>query len=138
MKKFNAFLKIAFAFLFACVISITFMVEQAMATGYFSRNCSEVDIFNSYLITTCTKDDNTDQTNFLDLDEYIGVSDNGQLTWESSNLSKSCKDLGLGQLLNRDYVLNAKCLTKDGTYVQTDINLDEHFTNINGKLKFES
>lgn len=52
MNKLNPLLKVAVSFLFACLISFNFVVNQAMATGDFSQSCSEVGNYNSFLIAT--------------------------------------------------------------------------------------
>ncbi|MEA5534504.1 hypothetical protein [Crocosphaera sp. XPORK-15E] len=48
MKTVYSLLKVTVAFLFACVISLNFVVDQAMATGDFSKTCSEIELYNSF------------------------------------------------------------------------------------------
>lgn len=144
MNNLSVFFKLAFAFLLACVISLTGIVDGAMATGQFSQTCEDIGLGQSlstraYLLNAqCEKIDGSFQATSIDLDESIGNL-NGTLSWGDANFSKTCKDIGLGQdFLTREYTLNAQCEKVDGiTYEQTDINLDEHIANIDGVLEYE-
>ena len=137
MKKVYLLLKVTCAFLFACVISLNLFVDKAMATGQFSQTCENIELNGSNLSADCRKINGSYQGTSIDLDYEIGNL-NGVLSWGDHNFSITCKDMGLGQLFTRQYVLNAKCEKADGfTYEQTEITLDEHIANIDGNLKYE-
>ena len=138
MKKLNSLLKVALAFLFAGVISLNFVVEPAMATGDFSQTCEDIELIDGSILVASCQDISGDyyETGFY-LDDVIGNLD-GVLSWYDGNFSLTCTDIGLGQSLSsRDYVLNAQCEKIDGTYVQTDIDLDDYIANLDGYLEFE-
>jgi hypothetical protein len=139
MKTVNTLLKIVFAVLFACIVSLNFVVDQAMATGEFSKTCEDITLEGSTLSAVCEKADGyTLNPTVINLDKYIGNLD-GTLSWGDSRFSLTCQDLGLGQLFgSRHYNISGNCEKRDGyTLEATDIDLDAHIANINGTLKYE-
>jgi len=139
MKKGMLILKVAFAFLFAFLVSFNLVVDQAMATGQFTKTCEEINISGSTLSATCQKADGyTLNDSSLNLDQYIGNLD-GTLSWGDKDFSKTCENIALAQLLfNKQLVVTAQCEKKDGiSYEQSDIELDAHIANIDGTLKYE-
>jgi hypothetical protein len=141
MKKIWLLLRVATVFLFAFVVSLNFVVDQAMATGEFSLSCDKdkIEINGSILSTSCTKSNGNSQETSIDLDKYIGNLD-GKLSWSDKNFSKTCKNIAPAQLLNtRQLILVAECQPAVGgdTYYPSELELDAHIANIDGTLKYE-
>jgi hypothetical protein len=138
MKIVNRLVKVVFAVLFACIVSLNFVVDQAMATE-FSQTCNDITLNGSTLSAVCEKADGYSlNPTVINLDEYIGNLD-GTLSWGDSRFSLTCQDLGLAQsIISNRYIISGNCEKRDGhTLEATDIDLDDHIANINGKLKYE-
>ncbi|MEG4441551.1 mannose-binding lectin [Microcoleus sp. F4-D5] len=141
MKKVWLLLRVAMVFLFAFVMSLNFVVDQAMATGQFSLSCDKdnIELNGSTLSTKCKKSNGDSQETSIDLNRYIGNHD-GKLSWGDKDFSKTCKNTGLAQLLNtRQLILVAECQPADGgnTYYPSELELDAHIVNAEGTLKYE-
>lgn len=140
MKKIWLLLRVATVFLFALVVSLNFVVDQAMATGEFSLSCDKdnIEINGSILSTSCQKSNGGSQQTSIDLDQYIGNLD-GTLSWGDKDFSKTCKNIAPAQLLStKQLILVAECETAAGnTYYPSEIELDAHITNSDGTLKYE-
>lgn len=141
MKKLWQFLKVTMVFLFAFVMSLNFVVDQAIATGQFSRNCDKdnIEINGSTLSTKCQKINGDFQQTSIDLNQYIGNLD-GKLSWGDKGFSKTCKNIGVAQLLStKQLILVAECQPAVGgdIYSPSEIGLDAHITNADGTLKYE-
>lgn len=137
MKKMYSLIKVVFAFLFACVVSFNFVVDQAMATGQFSRTCDQIEVNNGELSAVCkTRNGNLNKTS-INLDEYIGNLD-GVLSWGDHNFSQTCDNIALASsFATRQLVVAAECRERDQDINYTDIALDDHIANIDGKLQYE-
>lgn len=139
MKKVWLLLRVAFAFLFACLVSLNIVVDKAMATGQFSLTCENIDLSGSTLSATCETTDGDLSETSIDLNQYIGNLD-GILSWDDQDFSQTCQDVALAQLLgSKQLILVANCQPADGgdTDHPSDIELDAHIANIDGTLKYE-
>ncbi len=138
MKKISLLLKVAFTFLFAGIISLNLIVDQAMAKGNFSQTCYDVEINGAILSAQCEKINGSYQPTSINLDPYIG-NINGVLSWGDRKFSLTCANAGVAQSLStRQLELAAKCEKSDGhTLNQSEISLDTHIANIDGTLKYE-
>jgi hypothetical protein len=141
MNKIWQFLKVTMVFLFAFVMSLNFVVDQAIATGQFTLSCDKdnIQINGSTLSTKCQKINGDFQETSIDLNRYIGSPD-GKLSWGDKDFSKTCKNIGLAQLLRtRQLILVAECQPAVGgdIYSPSEIELDAHITNADGTLNYE-
>jgi hypothetical protein len=141
MKKVWLLLQVTMVFLLAFAISLNFFVERAMATGEFSLTCDneKIEIDGSTLSASCEKRNGDSQQTSIDLNRYIGNLD-GTLSWGDKDFSKTCKNIGLAQLLStKQLILVADCQPAVGgdSYSPTEIDLDAHLANIDGTLKYE-
>lgn len=141
MKKLWQLLKVTMVFLFAFVMSLNFVVDQAIATGQFTLSCDKnnIEINGSTLSTKCKKINGDFQETSIDLNRYIGNLD-GILSWGDKDFSKTCKNIGVAQLLStRQLILVAECQPAVGgdVYSPSEIELDAHITNADGTLKYE-
>lgn len=136
MKKVSLLLKVAFTFLFACLISFNLVVNNASATGQFSKTCKDINIEGSILSASCKTIKGYYQETSINLDAYVGNLD-GILSWGDHNFSLTCDNVALAQSLRGEYEVVGKCKTIAGDYNQTELALDAHIANINGNLKYE-
>lgn len=139
MKKVWLLLRVAMVFLFAFVMSLNFVVDKAMA-DQFSLSCDKdnIQLDGSTLSTKCQKSNGDSQQTSIDLNRYIGNQD-GKLSWDDEDFSKTCKNIGLAQLLNtRQLILVAECQSADRkSYYPSEIELDARINNDDGTLEYE-
>lgn len=140
MRTIQLLLKVTLAFVLAFAVSLNFVVDKAMATGQFSLTCDKdnIAIDGSTLSANCQKSNGGREETSLNLDQYI-ANHNGTLAWGDSDFSKTCKNIGLAQLLgSKQLILVADCKTAaENAYTPTEIELDAHIANVNGTLKYE-
>jgi hypothetical protein len=136
MKKVSLLLKVAFTFLFACLISFNLIVDNASATGQFSKTCDDINIEGSTLSATCQTIDGDYQETSINLDKYVGNLD-GKLSWGDHDFSQTCENVAVAQSLKGEYQVAGKCKTKAGAYTQTELGLDARIANIDGNLQYE-
>jgi hypothetical protein len=129
----NQLLKTPILFLFAVVQLSSIFAGRAFALGGFSETCYDTTISDSILTSTCYEaDGSTPNTSSIDLNEFIENVD-GTLTWQPDNFFETCRNLELVE----SSILIAECKTRNQSWVETEIYLDEHIANINGVLTYE-
>ncbi len=129
----NKLLKVAVAFLFAAVMSVSLFAGQALALGDFSQTCLDTRVSGSTLTSSCYKvDGSTINMSSIDLNEWIANID-GNLKWRRGNYIETCRYMKM--VSGSD--MEGQCKTRDQRWVDTSIDLDDHIANINGTLTYE-
>ncbi|KAB8273729.1 Cyanovirin-N [Aspergillus minisclerotigenes] len=73
----------------------------------------------------------------IDLNEFIG-NDDGQFVWEEPNFSETAGEVEFNFEGDDNVpILRAQLRTREGNWVQADINLGERLINSNGQFEFQ-
>ncbi|NEO56179.1 MAG: cyanovirin [Okeania sp. SIO3B5] len=127
----NRFFKAAVAFLFTIAISLGMFANEAWAS--FSLTCYNSSVNGSTLSSTCYMADGyTPNQTEINLNPYIGNID-GELMWQHDNFIATCGNTEL----SGPSVLVGECEKRAQQWVQAEINLDDHISNINGILTYQ-
>ena len=97
----------------------------------FSKSAQKTHLKGAFLHSTCRRVDGSWNDNNIDLDRYIG-NDNGVLVWDGENFFSSCENV----TIHDGHQLKCKARRVDGSWNQTEINLDDKIGNNNGELTF--
>ena len=107
----------------------------------FQQSCSGDALSGSKLSSSCVESAEVKKSTQIDLNEKI-TNDNGKLTYISNpkspgNFSGSCKNLHLNATnFSKTATLTADCKRQDGTYLNSQVNLNDVITNNHGSLQW--
>src|SRR6516164_1985261 len=107
----------------------------------FQQSCSGDALSGSKLTSSCVASPEVKKSTQIDLSEKI-TNDNGKLTYISNpkspgNFSGSCKNLRLNATsLSKTATLAADCKEKNGSYLNSQMNLNDIITNNHGSLQW--
>jgi hypothetical protein len=107
----------------------------------FQQSCSGDALSGSKLTSSCVASPEVNKSTQIDLNEKI-TNDNGKLTYISDpkspgDFSGSCKNFGLNATnFSKTAMLTADCRRKDGTYLKSEVNLNDLITNNHGSLQW--
>jgi hypothetical protein len=107
----------------------------------FQQSCSGDALSGNILTSSCVESAEVKKSTQIDLNEKI-TNDNGKLTYISDpkspgDFSGSCKNLGLNaNNFSKTAMLTADCRRKDGTYLKSEVNLNDLITNNHGSLQW--
>jgi CVNH domain len=120
-------------------------IGKAQARGDFSLSCVNLNVMstdfsNTALLTAdCTNQHGRSVPASINLNDLIADDQDGNMQWAShGHFQRSCLHSGIENPFNepRPHNLAAFCLRENQSEVLTDIDLDQHIANINGKLMF--
>src|SRR6516162_1438148 len=107
----------------------------------FQQSCSGDALSGSKLTSACVESAEVKKSTQIDLNEKI-TNENGKLTYISNpkspgNFSGSCKNLHLNATnFSKTATLTADCKRQDGTYLNSQVNLNDVITNNHGSLQW--
>jgi hypothetical protein len=107
----------------------------------FQQSCGGDALSGSKLTSSCVESSEVKKSTQIDLNEKI-TNDNGKLTYISNpkspgNFSGSCKNLRLNATsLSKTATLAADCKEKNGSYLNSQMNLNDIITNNHGSLQW--
>jgi hypothetical protein len=107
----------------------------------FQQSCGGDALSGSKLTSSCVQSPEVKKSTQIDLNEKI-TNDNGKLTYISNpkspgNFSGSCKNLRLNATsLSKTATLAADCKGKNGSYLNSQVNLNDVITNNHGSLQW--
>src|SRR5215469_13965648 len=107
----------------------------------FQQSCSGDALSGSKLSSSCVESGEVRKSTQIDLNEKI-TNENGKLTYISNpkspgNFSGSCKNLHLNATnFSKIATLAADCKRQDGTYLNSQVNLNDVITNNHGSLQW--
>lgn len=128
----KSILKAVACSLFAVLISFGVLSNHAWA-GNFSQTCYDTYVEGDRLFSNCEKADGyTIEHSSINLDDYIGNID-VSLEWGDHNFGQTCNRIDMVS----GNILAANCRRRDQSVASTGIDLDEHISNLNGRLSFE-
>lgn len=124
-------LKKGLVFMLAIALSFGTLYSSAWA-GNYSQTCDRVRLENAELKAVCRKRNQIPMDTSLNLDEDIDNT-NGVLRFGGQNFSQTCSGINL----QGEATLKAVCDDRQGFPKDTELNLDEGISNIDGSLRFD-
>ncbi len=114
-----------------------FQQNMAMASGDFTKSCSDIDLTNNNLLDANCKDRNGNiNGTFTLLDAFIANSD-GRLVWQvDGNYDASSRNCDV-EFVSGVTFLQCDTQKRNGNWTSSSLNLDEHIANIDGDLRYE-
>ena len=107
--------------------------SHSAKAGSFSLTCKEVYLSDGIILgAKCADNRGGYKDTFINLNTVIGNS-NGNLIWENTNFSKSCRKI---QLVCKN-LLFAQCADVNGIFFYTTIDIDQRLKNRRGKLQLD-
>jgi|SRR6516165_6076594 hypothetical protein len=125
--------------------SLAMPMGKAQARGDFSKTCTNLNVQSAdfsntaSLTAACTNQHGKSVSASINLNDLIADDQDGNMEWAShGHFQRSCLHSFIENPFDepKPHNLAAFCLTAAGLEVQTDIDLDQHIANINGRLVF--
>jgi len=118
------------------LVSLFALTGSAQELSPISKNCFDSRIDGSVLTSTCYRDfgvQGKSNTTTIDLKPFLENVD-GTLKWQPGNFSETCGKIQFTGLST----LYAECGRRNGEYIGTWINLDDHIAStIDGILTYK-
>jgi hypothetical protein len=115
--------------------------DLAYAGGKFSLTCSNISLNGIELQAKCRRDNGSDTQTRIDID-YLIANVDGTLTWSPPQgrflaSSKNCAANYTYKPSGPITILSCDTAKRNGSWTNSNLNLDDRIANINGTLTYQ-